>query len=802
MDVSVNKQLFVLVEQALTQEPADRAGWLRENCSAELYGKAASLLKATEGATVNSNDLDVAFDFGSHKDYLGQQVGPYRIKELIGEGGMGYVFSARRDDGAYEQTVAIKLIRVSVTDATLVERFERERQILSDLNHPNIAALYDGGATEKGVPYLVMEFVDGLPIDRYIETYKLDVDAVLDLFVKIASAVRAAHRALVIHRDIKPANIIVGRDGEPKLLDFGIARSLDPATEGAEKTKLVRLTPSYASPEQIRDEPLTTATDVYSLGVVLFEALTGELPFDVGGLSAFEAEQLMTQSAPRRPSFSLQTVALKNSLKKSELDAIVLKALSMKPERRYESAGAFMKDIQRFLQGRPVEARLDTNMYRLRKWIGRNKAAALASVIAMVALIGGLTVSLMQTQKAQRELARAEAVGNYLRDILLSPQPDASSPMQLGSNASIGDLLDAAERALEEDLEDQPSVKIELYNTIATAQMWMSNMDAALRSTRKAVELASDDGIASEEELIEAIHVMATVLEDDYQVQAAIKAYKEAIELANKVGLSVRDLHVLVRNDLAVAYANINDWENAMAYQKEALSFLNDEINGEDTLRVALLANLGSFHFELGEVAQAEKSLRQAIKLEESLDGADYYSLRARRRLARLLHFTGRNEEALIEYRAFIDLSDLEHIEAEYEIASAHLRIALIQIEQGTLQPARELVERYRIEFAEYLEDEEAWIFHYVDGHLLLADKKYAEALKASLKAHDLSIEMRLPRSEQIRIDWLVAKALHGLGQYDEASERFRAAQERAADWYGPSSYLIRDSAGFFTSRP
>ena len=236
MDILQNKQLFELVEQALAQEPSKRVAWLKEHCPSSLHDKAAGLLRAAEGATVSANELDLNFDFGSHEDYIGQRVGAYRITELIGEGGMGYVFAAERVDGAYEQTVAIKLIRVSLVDASLVQRFERERQILSDLNHPNIAALYDGGTTEKGVPYLVMEYVDGLPIDRYVKTQQLTVEAVLKLFVKIASAVRSAHRALVIHRDIKPANILVDHNGEPKLLDFGIARSLDPVTNaGAEK---------------------------------------------------------------------------------------------------------------------------------------------------------------------------------------------------------------------------------------------------------------------------------------------------------------------------------------------------------------------------------------------------------------------------------------------------------------------------------------------------------------------------------------------------------------------------------------
>ncbi len=797
MDVSKQQELFKIIELALAQTKEQRTQWLKEHSPTDLYRKAVALLQAAEVATIGVTGIDFDIDFGRHEDYLGQRIGAYELTELIGEGGMGYVFLAQRVDGTFEQKVAIKLIRVAMSGTTLVKKFERERQILSDLNHPNIAALYDGGTTQEGVPYLVMEYVEGVSIDQYIENHQLSLKPLLELFVKICSAVRAAHRSLIIHRDIKPANILVGADGQPKLLDFGIARSIDPVSAGAEKTQLVQLTPTYASPEQIRDEVLTTATDVYSLGVVLFEALTGELPYEVTGLSAFQAEQLITNAAQPTPSRKSRSyLTLKSSLQRNELDAIVLKSLALNIDRRYESAGALMNDLRRFLNSQPVEAQLDTPAYRFRKLVTRNKGAALASLVAVMALAGGLTISLIQTHKAKKELARAEAVGGYLRNILLSPEPAGDSPMRLGPDATIHDLLLAAEQALENDLTDQPVVKIELYSTLSTAQMWMNDMDAALRTTRKAVELASNIKNADNFVLMEAMHVLGTVLEDDFQGEAAAQAYKESLAMAIALGPKADDMQLVIRNDLAVTYGNMNQWKKALNLQQEAMTFLNRQEAPDTSIRTALLGNFGHFQFENGYAIDGERNLRAAIKLSTDLADASYYRLRSKQRLARLLDFTGRFSEAIIEYQQCIDQADLKHVETEEEIVTAQLRIAIIHIQQKHIDQARKLIEDLRIQFYEYLGQEESWMFHQADAVLQLADQNYANALSASQRARDFSLAARQPLSERIRIDLLSARALVGMNRRQDAELMLNDIDARTLKWLGPGTYLAKEIAG------
>lgn len=365
-----------------------------------------------------------------------ERIGPYRILSEIGRGGMGAVYLAERDDDEYRKQVAIKLIKRGMDTDSILHRFRTERQILARLEHSNIARLLDGGTTSDGLPYFVMEYVEGLPIDRYAVQQNLSVNERLHLFLQVCAALQHSHQNLIVHRDIKPNNIIVTTDGTPKLLDFGIAKLVTPDTGVAETGSAIDwMTPEYSSPEQLRGESITTANDVYSLGVVLYELLTGRRPYSFTDHSPVEMVEVILRADPDRPSTvtahhdptTVQEDALtavpaesteklrRNSAEKlrrklsGDLDNIVLKAMHREKEMRYRSVAQFADDIRRHLEGRPVLARKDTLFYRTWKFIGRNQVAVSAGVLLMLILIAGIASTVWQSRQAsaQRDLALA-----------------------------------------------------------------------------------------------------------------------------------------------------------------------------------------------------------------------------------------------------------------------------------------------------------------------------------------------------------------------------------------------------------
>ncbi|MGH9888750.1 MAG: serine/threonine-protein kinase, partial [bacterium] len=340
-----------------------------------------------------------------------EYVGPYRIDALIGAGGMGDVYRAERADGAYRQTVALKVLRLGYRTNEMVRRFRIEREALARLAHPGIATILDGGTLEDGRPYIVLEFVQGVPVTGYCAEHRLTLEDRLALFLRIVSAVQFAHGRLVIHRDLKPSNILVQADGMPRLLDFGIAKLLDVgadaslATDTSTEGRL--LTPEYAAPEQIRGEQPTTATDVYALGVLLFELLTGSKPFPAAGRTLPALERAVLDTAPPTPSGIVDAPVGSRRLR-GDLDRIVLMALRKEPDRRYTSAGQLGEDVERYLSGRPVMARPDSVGYRARKFVGRNRALVAAVASIALLLVGFATTATLQARRVSRERDRAQ----------------------------------------------------------------------------------------------------------------------------------------------------------------------------------------------------------------------------------------------------------------------------------------------------------------------------------------------------------------------------------------------------------
>ena len=428
MDATRWTQIQTLFNAVLEQDPAARDAFLHTACAddPDLLAEVRSLLAADADAHPLLDSLAIeaiALPADLLPDGIlpaeGERVGPYRIVEPLGRGGMGAVFLAERADGQFEQQVALKLIRGGAGSAQIVRRFQSERQILARLQHPHIARLLDGGLTEDGQPYFAMEYVDGVPLDQYCEVHDSPIEDRIQLIRAACDAVQSAHRQLVVHRDLKPANILVTVDGQVKLLDFGIAKMLTGAEDamgdpmGAPaltQTGHAVMTPAYAAPEQLRHEPVTTATDVYALGVVLYELLAGERPYDLSGCSPAEIERIVSEQAPRPP--SAVAPAHRQRRLRGDLDTIVQKALRKEPERRYTSAEALADDLQRHLEGRPVEARPDTAGYRTRKFVQRHRAGVTATA-AVVVLIATL-VTFYTTQLAQeRDQCRNAARESY-----------------------------------------------------------------------------------------------------------------------------------------------------------------------------------------------------------------------------------------------------------------------------------------------------------------------------------------------------------------------------------------------------
>ncbi len=429
------------------------------------------------------------------KPWVGRRLGPWEVDGLLGRGGMGTVYSAHRADGAFEQKVAVKTLTLGVLDRDGVERFERERRILASLKHPNIAHVLDGGATDEGLPYLVMEYVAGVPIDTFCETEGLSVEARVDLFREVCAAVEHAHGRLILHRDIKPTNVLITADGQPKLLDFGIAKTLSGSAEEAiTRVGQARLTPEYASPEQFQGEPLSTSTDVYQLGVLLYRLLAGRPPFKQEGRYV----DLMTEVLERVPQMPSAVLVDANVKISSDLDKIVLMALRKEPDRRYRSAADFSDDLLAFLRGLPVRAHSGSRRYRVGKFVRRNRVAVASAGLVALSLVGGLAATLNQTGRAQREAATSKAINRFMQETLTS-----ADPYRLGADVSLQEVLRASAGTLDTAFASDPEVRAGLlgaigrtYVSLGLQEQGMAVLDSALASYDRLGERFSREAYA------------------------------------------------------------------------------------------------------------------------------------------------------------------------------------------------------------------------------------------------------------------------------------------------------------------
>jgi serine/threonine-protein kinase len=679
------RRLDALFSEALDWPEAERRERLRTACEddEELFHEVSALLAAAGASDeflatpvlIPPEALEQIERAGEGADLAGFQVERYRIERSIGRGGMASVWLAVRDDGAFRRKVALKIVRRGLDTDEVLSRFRAERQILSGLEHPNIARLYDAGSTDDGRPFLALEHVEGKPVDEYCDERKCTIEERLRLFVEIGRAVQFAHGRLVVHRDIKPSNILVTGDGEPKLLDFGIAKLLDPGDEAElhrTRTGVQPLTPKYASPEQVLGQPVTTASDVYQLGNLLYGLVTGGFPLRVPAGSRFAVQEAIVNAAPRRPSDAAANGDPEAAERRGttpdrlarrlrgDLDAILLKALEKDPAKRYSSAIELVEDVRRHLEGRPIAAKRAGVAYRTRKYFQRNRWALpvlAAAVLVLVAYVATVERHGRQLERernlAQSEAARATAVRDLLTSVFEAARPNAG-----GDSMSVRELVDGAAARIGEDLSTHPTVLAEMSLTVGTIYTALGRREQAREHLDRSVRLlaAEPPGPMRDQQLAMALNQL-TVATRGLDIDSAGRLARSAYELAAGVaprtpetamviletahlalaedGDSARSARLAAisvlrgfpdrQADLAVALQDVahDGGDSALKFQEEALH-IRRELFGEWHTAVAASLNDLAMIYDEREAGAGDSLMRRAIEIDRELLGPDH----------------------------------------------------------------------------------------------------------------------------------------------------------------------------------
>ena len=602
----------------------------------------------------------------------GAVFGSYVLMRRIGQGGMGEVYLAERRDGAFEQRVALKLLPFPTPN--LMQRFRRERQILASLEHPNIARLLDGGIGAESVPYFAMEYVEGVAITQHCREQLLDVRQTLVLFELICAAVQYAHRNLVVHRDLKPSNILVTKEGVPKLLDFGIAKILESSDVGHVTQTAARVfTPDYAAPEQIRGDAVTTSTDVYSLGIVLYELLVGAKPFDSSTYASFQAG--ICDFEARLPSAALggKSRAKRNELR-GDIDRIVLTAIAQEPARRYGSVEAFSNDIRRHLDGQPISIRTDARFYRLQKFVNRNRPLVAVATLLVVTLMAAGTGILWQARRVSQEAAKTTAVNGFLRSVFSVTDPDVNK----GESISATDMLDRSAARLESEFVDERELKVDLQNTLGGLYLTLGEYERAKDLFEKSLTLqaiypeqntstfansllnlasaniALDHYRTAEPELRQAIvlfkksheenapnsskamRLLGTIYTALGRSKDAEPLLTQALAIDRKIGADVEASDDLVA--LAAFDFRIHRYKESVGLYRRALETYREKLGAANSKTVLTQSELADATFFAGDIGLAINMSRESAESSKKLFGQNHpLSLRAQRKLALLL---------------------------------------------------------------------------------------------------------------------------------------------------------------------
>ena len=607
-------------ERALEQPASERSRWLAQRELPEwLTQRVARLLEAEAAAgdfldaPVSGTRIDVAFP------RPGERLGAYELVRELDAGGMGIVFLGRRADAAYEQQVAIKLIQpLHLGHATafreqLIRRFENERMLLARLAHPNVARILDGGTTDGGVPYLVMEFVEGSSLAAYCDAHALDVPARLRIFRKVCEGVQEAHRHLIVHRDLKPENVLVGKDGEPRLLDFGIARLLEdePAADGA--TQFTAMTPAYASPEQVQRKPLTTSSDVYSLGVMLYQLLAGMRPYELADLSPAQAERTICETTPIPLATAVQRAPLAEAERArrrgaigEDLDRIVAKAMHKEPQRRYASAQELGEDLQRFLDGRPVLAHPDSRAYRLRKFIGRHRFGSAAAALALALILGATALALRNAREAERSADDMRQVNAFLLDVL-----KLSDPFDTGHELTLAQALDDAANTIDARFADRPDLASGIRFGIGYSMVSRYRLAPAQVQLERALSESTQAFGADDLRTLRIVEGIAGLRQEQGRNDEAERVFLDGIDRMQRAGLQHDPLYLTMLNNLGNLYLTEEKYDRAETWFARAAE-VSGAMEATDADSINLISNLAQAAHGKGDHARADSLYREA----------------------------------------------------------------------------------------------------------------------------------------------------------------------------------------------
>jgi serine/threonine-protein kinase len=813
-----------LFEQALEKPSASRGSWLAAATpDADLRREVETLLDALSGdgerferpAAISLDDL------ARHADRSivepNERIGPYRVVREIGRGGMGVVYKAYRDDDQFRKRVAIKTVSRGMNNDVILRRFRKERQIVARLEHANIARLIDGGVTETGQPYFALEFIEGRPIDDYCDAMRLAVRERLQLFRQVCAAVQYAHANLVVHRDLKPSNILVTTDGTVKLLDFGIAKLLrddEPGDDGLTQPGLVPLTSGYASPEQVAGGIVTTATDVFSLGVVLYKLLAGRHPFAHDKPSGEETRRRIVEITPQAPSAVIATDdhRLRRTLR-DDLDAIVLMALRKEPERRYKSVEHLAEDLARYAAGLPVLARADSLGYRTRKFLRRNRAAVAAGVTAAVAVLAGLTATAWQARVASHERDRAlaeqgrsERLSGFLQNMLGAADPSWYSPTERpGPETTIREVFDAAARRAESELGSDSLVLADVLRTLGIANQALRRLDRALPQLERARELhAGLYGPASREVATDESEIgWAKNIAGDYP--AAERWLRQSLDHYRAAGDSSSDAYGRALANLGTVLAASGRPAEGQPFLRASLRH-RQQFDAGSAANGILLGNIGLVFSMQGKVDSAEGYYRQALDLFDRLRPREFFEEGfTLGNLAVDLITHGRPAEAVPLARAqiahFSKLLGASHHNVVYGWVNLARSLHATGDERGALDAVRQAEQilagaRLPAEHPDFARTE------LIRGQVLASLGQREEAERRLRRALSIRRARLAPGSTHTAdAAMALAELLRGQGRFAEADSLFSSALGPYEKVFGPSDPRTQKAKGALRSK-
>ena len=726
----------------------------------------------------------------------GEMVGRYRIVRLLGRGGMGSVYHAERADEQYQQSVALKIVEWCPSVSDLIGRFRSERQILARLAHANIARLLDGGQMQDGTPYLVMEHITGTRIDYYCKEHQPSTHEKLQLMQQVCAAVQYAHQNLVVHRDLKPSNILVTEEGVPKLLDFGVAKLLHPDAIVSSQTQLLDrvLTPDHASPEQLLGDPVGTPSDIYALGVLLYELLSGRRPYELSNLSSNEIARIVSLTSPAPPSARVLTNADRRTVAaelRGDLDNIVLKAMHRDPNRRYQTAAALSLDIQNYLDGRPVEARPDTWTYRAGKFLVRNGwavAGVTVSVLMIVTIIAFYTVRLAEERDlAQSERKAADSVAEFMIDVFRRANPNE----RRGAEVTVRDALDAAASRIDRELINQPRLRLSLMRNMGQSYSGLGLMPEALGLMERQVSLARSQFGETDAELARALEALGHVQHSMSKYAAAEQAFGEAELIRMRLGLEHDAEWARLLHSIATNLRAEQRFEESIAYHRRAEASARALPASESATLGNVLQGFAATYGESGNYVEAERYAREALPLVEGAthEGHDLYA-NALNTLGTVLRREYKLDESEEVYRRFVARQTTILGKDHFLVGRAQNNLATLLRAKGDYKAAEQaLLEALRIYTSGREPDQ---LDQAISHHNLAGVYREAGELTKALAQADQAIEGKRnatgPGSPQL-VSSLLEKAatLRELKNLAAAQASFDEAQTIAAQRFDRS---------------